>query len=288
MNCFHRYVPALAALLLCAAAAAEARPIDERRPLKANAEVSVSNVAGSVEVETWDRNELHLTGELAEEVEELKIEGNESSLRIEVKLPQRTRYAGDTRLRLKLPVGAALDAETVSADVTVKGLRGPIGVESVSGDIALDVVSGRVEAQSVSGDVRLHAPSTEARVETVSGDIAVNGPRGELRGKSVSGDLSVQARALRRLTLETVSGDLELDLALTKDAEVTVETLSGAVQVALPELPDGELKLETFSGELHSDWSQELGESKEYRRSGSGRSRLRLHSFSGDIRLLKK
>ena len=95
------------------------------RPLKADAHVSVNNVAGRIEVEAWDKNELQITGELGEDVEKLEITGTESSLKVEVKLPRDGHNIdGDTVLLLKLPAGASLEAEAVSADVSVRGLLG--------------------------------------------------------------------------------------------------------------------------------------------------------------------
>lgn len=279
---------ALAALLPAPAGAGEGRPVDERRPLKADAEVSVTNIAGLIEVEAWDKNELHLTGTLSEEVEKLEISGSESRLKIEVKVPKRTRNVHDTVLKLKVPAGVSLEAEGVSADIRVKGLRGNVEAESVSGDVRLDVASKRVEASSVSGDVTLTAPAEDTRIQSVSGDVTVHGARGELRGETVSGDLNVQAREVRRLDLESVSGDIELDLELAKGAEVSVETLSGEVELVLPALPDGVLQMETFSGRLESPWPPQPGASKDYRREGGGSGRVKLSSFSGDITLKKR
>jgi len=276
------------ALLATSAWATDGRPIDERRPLKPDARVAVSNVAGSIEVEAWDKNELHLTGTLAEEVEKLEITGSESSLRIEVKLPKRTKHTGDTDLKLKVPAGISLDANGVSADITARGLRGEIEANSVSGDIKLDVASKRIEAQSVSGDVTVRAPSTETRVDSVSGDVIVHGARGELRGKSVSGDVQIQAREVKQLDVETVSGDVELELDLVRDARVNAESLSGCVRLAVSRMPDGELEMETFSGELESGWSPIPDSAREFRHEGDGKGRVRLHSFSGDISLTKR
>lgn len=280
---------ALGALALAAPAwAGEPRPIDERRKLSSTAVVSVSNVAGGIHVEAWDRNELHLTGELAAEVEELRITGNESRLAIEVKLPERAKHAGDTQLHLRIPRGASLDAEAVSADIHVNGLRGKVVAESVSGDVRLDVGSRQVRAQSVSGDVTLKAPAEETRVESVSGDVEVSGGKGEVRAESVSGSLKVQAREVTKLDLETVSGDLDVDIEFAKGAEVEVETLSGEVTLAVPGLPDFDVDLETFSGSLRSNLLDGLKGQKEYSREGRQPGRLRLHSFSGDITVRKK
>lgn len=265
------------------------RPVEEHRPLKADARVSIKNVAGMIDVEAWDRKEMELTGELGEDVEKLEITGNESSLKIEVKLPRdEHNIEADTRLRLKVPAGVTLDAQGVSADVRVMGLKGPLTVESVSGDVRIDVGSAKVTASSVSGDVDVQAPASEVKVNSVSGDVSVRGVRGEVRGETVSGEVKIDARDVRDLDVKTVSGDLHLEVELARDAEVNVETLSGEVRLALPAMPDGDLRLATFSGEISSPWWKQDEEEKEYRHEGSGKGRVRLHSFSGDIVLTKK
>jgi DUF4097 and DUF4098 domain-containing protein YvlB len=266
------------------------RPIDERRPLKADARVEVSNVAGEITVETWDKNELHLTGSLSEQVEKLEITGDASRLKIEVKLPKRTRNVDDTILHLKVPAGIALEADGVSADIHVRGIKGDVEASSVSGDVELDVGSKRVEARSVSGDVNVQAPSAETRVESVSGDVTVRGVKGEVRGETVSGDIEVMAHTANRIELQSVSGSLELDGELAADADVEGKTMSGDIRLTLPRLPEASIELQTYSGEVEGgDALTQAGggsrEEKEYWRKGSGSGRVRLHSFSGDIDL---
>ena len=294
----------------------EGRPVDERRPLKPDARVEVSNVAGLIEVEAWDRKELHLTGHLSEQVEKLEITGNESRLKIEVKLPKRNRNVEDTVLRLKVPAGITLEADGVSADITVRGIKGEVEANTVSGDVRLEVGSKKVEARSVSGDVTVDAPSAETRVESVSGDVVVRGVKGEVRGETVSGDVNVRGTTARRIEVQSVSGDLELDVELAVDAEVEAETMSGDVHLNVPRLPDVNIDLETYSGEIepsellpgfpakreHSrkrsrhddddddehDHDDDEDENREYSRQGKGPGRVRLHSFSGDIVVRKR
>ena len=274
------------------------RPIDERRPLRADARVEVSNVAGEIVVEAWDKNELHLTGSLSEQVEKLEITGDASRLKIEVKLPRRTRNVEDTALHLKVPAGITLEAEGVSADIEVRGIRGDVEAASVSGDVELDVGSKNVKASSVSGDVTVQAPAVTARVESVSGDVTVRGVKGEVRGETVSGNVEVRAQVARRVELKSVSGDLELEAELAADAMVEAETMSGDVRLMVPRLPDVDIDLETYSGDIEpsellpgftgrkrSD-DEEAG--REYSRQGKGPGRVRLHSFSGDIEVKKR
>jgi DUF4097 and DUF4098 domain-containing protein YvlB len=276
----------------------ELRQVDERRPLKADARVEVSNVAGEIIVEAWDKNELHLTGTLSEQVEKLEITGDASRLKIEVKLPRRTRNVEDTDLRLKVPAGITLEADGVSADIQVRGIRGDVRASSVSGDVELVVGSKEVEARSVSGDVTVQAPAAMTRVESVSGDVTVRGVKGEVRGETVSGNVEVQAQVARRVEMKSVSGDLELEAELAVDAEVEAETMSGDVRLAVPRLPDVDVDLETYSGDIEQSellpgftgrrQSKDEDEGREYSRPGKGPGRVRLHSFSGDIEVRKK
>lgn len=288
------------ALGAAAARAEGERPVDERRPLQADARVQVSNVAGLIEVEAWDRNELHLTGTLSEQVEKLEITGNESRLKIEVRMPKRTRSVDDTLLRLKVPAGISLEASGVSADVDVRGIRGDVEASTVSGDVKLEVGSKNVEARSVSGDVTVQAPAAAVtRVESVSGDVLVRGVRGEVRGETVSGDVEVRAQTARSVRLQSVSGDLELEAELAADAEIEAESMSGDVRLRVPRLPDVRIDLETYSGEIERSEllpdfqgrrsrGDDGHEGREYSRDGKGPGRIRLHSFSGDIAVQKR
>lgn len=217
------------ALQAAAAGAGEGRPVDERRPVKADARVSVSNVAGLIEVEAWDKNELHLTGTLSEEVEKLEITGNDARLKIEVKLPERTRNVGDTVLRLKAPAGVTLSAEAVSGNVTVAGASGALRSESVSGDL-------RVEARAV----------RRLKAESVSGDVIV--------------DLELAKGA--EVSIESLSGDVQLALPRMPEGELEMETFSGDLESAWPPYPGdsrdyryegkgpGSVKLSSFSGDI--------------------------------------
>jgi len=267
----------------------ESRPIQEKRPLKADARVVVKNIEGGIEVEGWDRKELELTGELGPDVEKLEITGNEASIVIEVKLPRSQRdIDGESHLKLRIPYGATLEASGVSADVRVRGLKGPVTAESVSGDVRLEVESARVTGSSVSGDVNVDAPSKETRLNTVSGEVHARGMRGELRVGTVSGEVTVEGRELHSIEVKSVSGDIDLDVGSTADAEISAHTMSGEVRIALSGEPEGRVRVETFSGEIRSPWWDLDEEETEYRRDGKGKGHLYLNSFSGDIELFDR
>lgn len=281
----------VAALALTAPAQAS-KPIDERRPLDADGRVSVNNLAGSIEVVAWDRNEVAITGELGEDVEELEISGSARSLTVHVRYPRKLRGSvEETLLRLQVPKSAALELEGVSADIRVSGTDGALSASSVSGDIDVRTKSDEITLNTVSGDVVVEAPASRAELQSVSGDVEARGLRGTVKVETVSGDLSIDGGPFRSVAAESVSGDLQLlALELETGAELRAESLSGQIAVRLSRQPDAEVSLKTFSGSLRSDFGRAgNGDSRKLEQTlGSGKGRIELNSFSGDIYLGKR
>ncbi|MGB1562709.1 MAG: DUF4097 family beta strand repeat-containing protein [Sinimarinibacterium flocculans] len=275
-----------ATALLIALPVIAATPIDERRPLAADGRVEVNNLAGLIEVVGWDENAVHLTGELGEDVEALEIEGDRERLSIHVRYPKKSRRSvEETMLRLRVPHGAALDLNAVSADVRVVGTRGDLHAASVSGDVDVRFDGERLRLNSVSGDVSVQSAATDSELRTVSGDVVARGLRGELKAETVSGDIDLIGEDFSDLAGETVSGDLQLSVRLLPKSRLRAESLSGDVRLRLVDTGDVRLSMKTFSGSLRGRPSQPVSgdqRSAEYTL-GAGTARAELSTFSGDI-----
>jgi multidrug efflux pump subunit AcrA (membrane-fusion protein) len=266
--------------------------IDERRPLNADGRVYVNDIAGTVVVNAWDRNEVQVTGELGYGVDHLEVTGDPSNLSVVVK-PKHSHGTGESDLRLMVPAGARVEVETVSADASVRGTRGNLRVSSVSGDIGVDVQSPEVSVQTVSGDVIMRAPSKATQAHTVSGDLHLSGLQGELLVDTVSGNVSVKGSRFSDLKLKSVSGDMGLDATFSPQAMVTGETLSGTITLHVPVDLSGTATIKSFSGEAQCDLPQssEVSSSRNLHKKrelvfGDGHGvNLQLSSFSGDVRI---
>ena len=95
----------IALLALAPLAAFAGQMVDEQWDIDAKATVSIENIAGEIVVQGWDKNEVHLTGELGNSVEELEIVASNSSLQIEV-INRNERNVDSTELKLMVPRGA--------------------------------------------------------------------------------------------------------------------------------------------------------------------------------------
>lgn len=269
-----------------------AEDIDERRDMAADGTVTVSNVAGDIEVTTWDREELRLRGELGDN-SELKIDASGGNVRIEVK-PRKSGFQfniDDSDLILSVPESANLSLKGVSSDISVAGARGArLAAETVSGDVE---ASGEVESldlASVSGDVEFHGASMRTSAETVSGDIQLDGISGVLEVSLVSGDADIRGGRFSRGRFESVSGDLELYLEMEAGGRLTVETMSGDAYLYLPEGQGGEFSAQTFSGNIRSAFGSPVKEqygpgSRLQHVVGDGGAEIKVESFSGDVEI---
>ncbi len=73
----------------CLALPALAEDISETLAADPDGEVSISNIAGSVEVRGWSRDQVEVTGRLGDDVEELIFERDGDEILIKVKVPKR-------------------------------------------------------------------------------------------------------------------------------------------------------------------------------------------------------
>jgi len=263
--------------------------IDQTVQMPADGLVSVENVAGSVEFVTWDRNEVQVRGEAGESVDRVEIEPTSSGVQVRIVNKKDKHHIDGTELVLRVPEGARVEAETVSADISLSGVHGEsVVLRTVSGDLEVDARPQRIDLHSVSGDVEFEGSASRSSVETVSGEIVIVGATGEVSANTVSGDLSLEAGEVSQGRFEAVSGDLTLSLSLADGGRLTCDSMSGDVTLNLPSSQQAEFTAQSFSGDIHTDFGESARVSKgpgvmlEHREGDNG-AKIRLESFSRDI-----
>lgn len=269
---------AIAAVLVAAATqAGAAQNLSRHATIAADATIDVSNVAGRVDVTAWDRNEIELTAVLEDDKDKLEFEATDRQVRIKVVRPNE-HYDGhrEAVLTLKIPKGARISTETVSADITVAG------------------VLGEQRLESVSGDVRTQAYDAPVKLSTVSGDGTVNGTGGKaaVTVASVSGGLKINLVATERLNAKAISGDIDAHAELMPNARVEMETVSGEIKLTMKPPVNAEFDMESFSGDIENCFGQKARDKSRYGpgselrfTQGSGGARVSINSLSGDIKI---
>ena len=270
------FIVSLVAMLLALASTAQQR-VDEKRPASPSGLVTVNNVAGSIVVKGWDKAEVAVSGTLGKGTERLEFETSGDSTTIRVVLPKQSHHVEGSDLEIRVPAGSRLDVNTVSADITASDLTGPISLQTVSGNLSATGPAKEVDAQSVSGDIKVDTGAAQINAQTVSGTVIV------------------KAASPQGVELESVSGDLRFEGGLAQGGSFKASTVSGNIKAALPSGMAADFSLGTFSGDLQSAFGDKRTASPEDHSgkrleftTGSGGSRVKAKTFSGNVSLTKR
>ncbi len=295
-----RYLPVLLALSIGQALADT--PIHLSHDANANVQLQISNVKGAVTITAWDRNQVQVSGRLGEGVKPLAIEGNNSRLSIKVEPQGRSGWfnwnsdtsMGNTSLDVRVPKGASLEVEVVSAPLGIDGIDGgEVKVNSVSGKVRINARSPSVEAETVSGSLELAGHADKVNLQTVSGDILAPSVGHEAELQTVSGRIRVNGGPWKRLNLSTVSGDVQIGGGMAAGGDMNVDSMSGDVQAQMPGSLSAQIHANTFSGDLRSDFGTprkvEHGPGTELdATAGGGGARIKIETFSGDLKIRRQ
>lgn len=273
-----------------------AEEINQSMDAAADGTVSISNIAGSVEVQGWSRNQVEVTGELGDDVEELIFKRDGDEIHIKVKSRRRNSHDVDSDLVVKVPVRSSLEVHTVSADIDITEVTGEQSIESVSGDIATEAQTSDIDINSVSGDLEIEGDnkSMRSRLSSVSGDIDTENLAGEIGAESVSGDLVVADGVFDRVMLGTVNGDIVFHARLLDDGRLDVETVNGDVNIEFAGDVSARFDIETFNGDIRNCFGPKAVRVSEYApgyelkfTEGGGSSRVTIETLNGDLSLCR-
>jgi DUF4097 and DUF4098 domain-containing protein YvlB len=186
---------------------------------------------------------------------------------------------------------------TVSADIGVLAVRGTQRLQSVSGDMRTETSGEDLECRTVSGDVTIAGSGKKGLVSitTVSGNATATRLAGEVNGSTVSGDFTLGVGETSRSRLRSTSGNLTLQGSLAPDARVDIESISGDVRLDLVGNAGADFDVASFSGEIRPCFgpkpvrTDEYAPGKEWRhQEGGGSARVRIKTLSGDVSVCRK
>jgi len=209
-------------------------------------ELDVSLPAGDLQVETVDGEESVVVVEGDErlvELTEVELDGDVLSVSFRGKKPfgivisigDFSFGGGRLTIRARVPHASRARISTASADMKLRGRLRSLETKTASGDLTL---SGDVEddavLKTVSGDVRIDRVGGDLTLTTVSGDATVRSVGGSVEGKTVSGDVRVESVREGHVTLQSVSGDIEVGVETGTNLDVDAGSVSGDLSSEVP------------------------------------------------------
>lgn len=287
-----KYLLTLLGLVSIAANAADdvVKTIDA----SANGAVVISNVAGSVEVRGWSRNEVRVDAELGNDVEELIFERDGDEIVIKVSIKRHNARRVSSNLVISVPKASSLEINNVSADIDVRGVFGEQQLEAVSGDIETETFAEDIDINTVSGDIEITGEKQDTRVRlgSVSGDINIDDLSGEIDTETVSGDIEIENGAFTRVIVNTVNGSINFNGQLLSGGRLEAETINGSVNIDFTGDLSARIDVQTFNGEIDNCFGPRPDKTSRYIPGqelrftvGGGDGRVSIQTLNGDISL---
>lgn len=298
MRKFTMIVPALLALiwLLTGLGAYAGEPVEKSGKASADGRVMVENIAGSITVIGWDKNEIHVEGTLGKEVEELKFKTGKKKSIISVEYKKNLKNIREgADLVIRVPEGSRLEVDCISAQVKTSKLKGQLKLSSISGDVEFKGWCKELNAESISGQVMVDGGADEMSLESISGAIEAEGKAAEISAETVSGKIVLRYDTFLDLSAESVSGNIKAMGDLHPKSRIRCDVVSGTITLVVPGNVNASFEASTFSSNIDNDFGQKAVRTSKYApgkelefTNGDGDADVELNSFSGDIRIRKK
>ncbi len=186
------------------------------------------------------------------------------------------RYGSGLDIVVAVPAGSRCVLDTAAADISCLGEFASLSAKSASGEIKAATVTGAADLHSTSGAVSLGSADT-AKVKTASGAIEVGQVHGDVHAVSVSGKVLIGTVGGSAI-VQSSSGRLKIESLARGTAQL--ETVSGEIKVNVVPGTGVYLDLSSISGRVTSDLDSDDGASGE-----QVDLRLSCKTVSGTIRV---
>lgn len=261
-------------------------------------EVQLDTFDGSIEVHSWDRDEVEVEIEkrAMEQalVDDMKVSAEQEGNRIVVKItsPRRSdghggvqigvHFSPTARVRVALPRNSQLTAASGDGSLVVEDVHGKINLRTGDGSIRVSRLSGEIVVRTADGSIRVDRAEGKLDVETEDGSITMEAKPTTLRARTSDG---------------TIRFEIQPDSIMAEDWDV--QTANGSVVLTVPDGFNAVLDAETRDGSVRTDRAglrrePSEGESRQQRDErrrvlkatlGSGGKTLRVRTGDGSIRI---
>jgi DUF4097 and DUF4098 domain-containing protein YvlB len=261
---------------------------EKRFAVKGEPEVRVATFDGSIEVRSWDREEVLVEVDKRaaddETIASIQVRAEQTGNRIDVEVTRpagRDRFTGigihigtSARLLVSVPRRLTLVARTSDGSIRADRLEGRIELRTDDGSVRVDEVKGFVDIDTEDGSIAAEDLDGDATLSTGDGGISVQGRIGRLTAKTGDGSITVRA---------------DRGSSMSDDWSLTTE--DGTVAVYLPEDFAAEVDAQTDEGRVRSDFALETeredGRDRHRARGkiGAGGHQIRVRTADGSIAL---
>lgn len=257
--------------------------------VRPGARLEVRNHAGEIVVRTWKRDAVRVQ---ASHSRDDRVKIHQSGSVVTIKSEARYGLPDVVDYEITVPASMALDLSGVYTDVQVDGARNGVTVETLSGDVEIRGCQGELSLRSIEGEITLQASKGRVEANSVEDDITLTGVEGEIFVESIDGDIRLEGVRSNHVEASTVDGDVRYSGSIDDDGRYRLTTHDGDVVLEISDDVNATVSVATFDGEFLASFPIELSGLQAGRKFsfvlGDGGAQVELHSFDGDIHLVRR
>ena len=175
--------PAMVAVLCLSIVVDAQQHLSKRYPASKNVRIELRNISGTIEVESWNKDEIKLSATIESPNAHVVPKQIDQNLVVDVMSDNRGRGdVGDVNFKLQVPINSSVDLETRRGNISVANIRGGTVRAHVSseGDIELsNITASSVVAQNTIGNIFFDGEFSSGgtyEFKSTKGDITIRIP----------------------------------------------------------------------------------------------------------------
>jgi DUF4097 and DUF4098 domain-containing protein YvlB len=268
--------------------------------LKPGGRLSLETFNGSVEILSWEKDSVQITGTKyagrLEDLQDLKIEiqADPASVRIRAIRPAPRRGNMGAKFFIRVPRRVELENIVSSnGQIRLEDVEGNARLETSNGAVRIRRINGRLDVRTSNGTIEADDITSEAVMRTSNGAIRLDRFRGGLEASTSNGGITARLsdpEPQRALRFNTSNGSIDLTVEKLEGNEIRATTSNSSITVRLPDSVKAQLRAATSNSSIQTEIdvvSRSAGKSHLEGDINGGGPLIHLTTSNGSIRLLK-
>jgi len=270
-------------------------------PVKPGGTLAIDNFNGSVEILSWEKDEVDVNGvkycATEEMLRELKVEGTQSgnTVRLRTLRPEGRRGNCGAKYVLRVPKKMLLDGIVSSnGSIRVENIVGNARLQSSNGSVKVRSAEGRLDAKTSNAGIEVMGLTGDFVGRTSNGSISVEGLEGAFEAETSNSSIKARVNKLaegRPVKADTSNGSIDLALPDYKGQALELDTSNSGITLRLPAGVNADLKASTSNSSITNEFEMNqtaaMSKTRVEGRIGTGGGPIRLTTSNGGVRVQK-
>lgn len=250
--------------------------------------VIIENVSGEITINGWGRDEMEIRND--DDDAGLVVRRRGSTLR--VSRDDRKGRRRSVEAAIRLPAWVDVEVQGRTLDLWIEDVDGDVTVRSISGDVWIAGAGGSVDVRTVEGEIDVSRARAGVSASSQSDEVRLRDIEGPVRAHSGSGDITLLEIRSESVQVETQDGDVAFSGTIADSGDYRFFVHDGDADIAIPPSANARISVSTFDGDFESDFPVRVerftgGRAFDFTL-GTGRARIEIQVFDGEIRLLER